>query len=147
LPPGGLSGIKAALPAMGLSMRLTSGFWVAAFMRELRRRGGFAYLARRGAEEAGAIFVCYAPAGGQGVLYGPAPQVFYDESVAGGERLFMRLLEGSAADLQARWHKEQEFDPDMWLVEVENCADPAESGLLRQAAGQDKPRPAKNGAE
>ncbi|MBX8814668.1 DUF1491 family protein, partial [Ochrobactrum sp. MR34] len=38
-------------------MRLTSEFWVSAFMRRIRQADGFAYLVRRGATEAGAIFI------------------------------------------------------------------------------------------
>ena len=38
-------------------MRLTSDFWVSALMRRVFAEGGFAAVARRGASEAGAVFV------------------------------------------------------------------------------------------
>ena len=38
-------------------MRLKSGIWVAAYLRRCNVEGAFAAVRRRGAEEAGAIFV------------------------------------------------------------------------------------------
>ncbi|KAA6406246.1 DUF1491 family protein [Candidatus Tokpelaia sp.] len=115
-------------------MRLTSDFWIAALMRDVRRQGGFAYLARRGAEEAGAIFIRQNRGGGLSTLYGPAPQIFYDAAIMRGDRLFMLLLQGEGEIIDARLQQELDFDPDIWLVEIENFADLAETGLLQLAA-------------
>ena len=38
-------------------MRLTTDFWVSALMRRVFAEGGFAAVAKRGASEAGAVFV------------------------------------------------------------------------------------------
>jgi hypothetical protein len=38
-------------------MRLKSGIWVAAYIRRCHLEGAFAAIRRRGAEEAGAIFI------------------------------------------------------------------------------------------
>lgn len=75
-------------------------------------------VARRGAEEAGAIFVLVEKPGRRFDLYGPAPQaVFQTESAS--DRLFSLL----ASDLtepasQARLEQEIRFDPDLWIVEI-----------------------------
>lgn len=118
-------------------MRLTSDFWVAAFMRDVRAQGGFAYLARRGAEEAGAIFIRQIRAAGAQALYGPAPQIFYDETAPRGGRLFMLLLEAGEEQLQARLSRELDFDPDIWIVEIENFADLSRAGQLCLITAED----------
>lgn len=125
-------------------MRLTSDFWVAAFMRDVRRAGGFAYLARRGAEDAGAIFILSHAGGGQAAsagfstLYGPAPQVFYDETMPRGDRLFMPMARAGAAEITARLEQELGFDPDIWIIEVENFADLSRAAQLRLVMPADK---------
>lgn len=103
--------------------RLTSGFWVEAYIRQCRNRGAFAYLARRGAEQAGAIFVCLRDTAGRFHLFGPAPQILIDDP-AETERCFERLLsDAEECDVQHRLEKEARFDPDFWVVEVEGLGD------------------------
>ena len=55
-------------------MRLKSGIWVAAYLRRCDVEGVFAAVRRRGAEEAGTIFIKVNRLDGTGTLYGPAPQ-------------------------------------------------------------------------
>lgn len=104
-------------------MRLKSGIWVAAYLRRCNIEGAFAAVRRRGAEEAGAAFIKINRLDGTGTLYGPAPQsVFEDARPA--ERLFTVLLgrdaPASEADIEARLQREIGFDPDIWIVEVED---------------------------
>jgi len=68
-------------------MRLKSSIWVAAYLRRCQTEGIFGAVRRRGAEEAGAVFVKVAHLDGNAMLYGPAPQTVYDESRP-AERLF-----------------------------------------------------------
>jgi hypothetical protein len=57
---------------------------------------------------------------GTASLYGPAPQLFLDES---GERLFMPVLKGvTPLDVEERMTRELRFDSDLWLVEVDDRA-------------------------
>ncbi|MEN5276105.1 DUF1491 family protein [Brucella sp. TWI432] len=106
-------------------MRVTSDFWVSALIRRVQGEGGFAYLARRGSKEAGAIFIKVSSRLGTCDLYSPAPQTSYDED-DDGERMFLRILH-EVDDLKAgeRMEREIRFDPDLWLVELEDLADPA----------------------
>jgi len=57
------------------------------------------------------------------MLYGPAPQAMFDEARP-ADRLFTALAGRDApapdADLEARLVKELKFDPDVWVVEVED---------------------------
>lgn len=106
-------------------MRVTSDFWVSALIRRAQGEGGFAYLARRGSKEAGAIFIKISSRLGTCDLYSPAPQTSYDEE-HDGERMFLRTLH-AVDDLKAdeRMEREIRFDPDLWLIEMEDVADPA----------------------
>jgi hypothetical protein len=61
-------------------MRLKSSIWVAAYLRRCQTEGIFGAVRKRGAEEAGAVFVKVATLDGNATLYGPAPQTVYDES-------------------------------------------------------------------
>ncbi|WP_029061602.1 DUF1491 family protein [Labrenzia sp. DG1229] len=99
-------------------MRVTSEFFVSALVRRTFGEGGFAAISRRGAEEAGAVFVCVDRLDGTYDLYGPAPQAMFQEQPLG--RLFESVLaqcEKSAIDI--RLQKEARMDPDYWLVEIE----------------------------
>jgi hypothetical protein len=106
-------------------MRLKSSIWVAAYVRRCNVEGVFAAVRRRGAEEAGAVFVKVNRLDGTAALYGPAPQSAFDEAQP-YDRLFTTLLGADApapeADVEARMTREIRFDPDLWLVEVEDRA-------------------------
>src|SRR4051794_41966950 len=54
-------------------MRLKSGIWVAAYLRRCQIEGGAAVLRRRGAEEAGGVFIKINRPDGAAGLYRPAP--------------------------------------------------------------------------
>lgn len=105
-------------------MRLTSDFWVSALLRKVQGNGGFAYLARRGSKEAGAIFIKVSSRLGTCDLYSPAPQTSYEED-SDGERMFLRILH-NVDDLKVseRMERETRFDPDLWLIELEDVTDP-----------------------
>jgi hypothetical protein len=100
--------------------RLRSDIFVAAYIRRRNGENAFAVMRRKGAAEAGAIFVCIDRLDGAVDLYGPAPQAAFDE--AGPERLFQRLTKSGAtpADVSARLAKETRFDPDAWIIDVED---------------------------
>jgi hypothetical protein len=100
--------------------RLRSDFWVAALRRRAEAAGAFVSIARRGAEEAGAIFVRVDRHDGRFDLYGPAPQTFFDEESV-RDRLFSRIVHEAAEDVaRARIEQEMRFDPDLWIVDIED---------------------------
>ena len=106
-------------------MRLKTGIWVAAYLRRCSVEGVFAAVRRRGAEEAGAIFIKVNWLDGTGALYGPAPQSAFDEAQP-ADRLFVALVgretPAAEADIEVRLTKEIRFDPDLWVIEVEDRA-------------------------
>lgn len=104
-------------------MRLKSGIWVAAYLRRCNVEGVFAAVRRRGAEEAGAIFIKINRLDGTGILYGPAPQAVFEEARP-ADRVFS-IVAGRGApagdgEIEARLVREIRFDPDLWIVEVED---------------------------
>ena len=107
-------------------MRLRTDFWVAAYLRTRNRDRAAAVLRRRGAAEAGAIFIKVDCLDGRAALFGPAPQT---EATDDGERRFVRThvdpyLEPH--EVEARLRREIGFDEDLWIVEFETAdGDPA----------------------
>lgn len=106
-------------------MRLKSALWVAAYLRRCQSEGVAAVLRRRGAEEAGSIFIKVSRLDGTAVLYAPAPQSAFDEARP-LDRAFTatvgRKSPATEADVEAALAREIKFDPDVWIVEVEDRA-------------------------
>jgi hypothetical protein len=105
-------------------MRLKSAIWVAAYIRRCSVEGIFAAVRQRGAEEAGAIFVKLNRLDGTAELFGPAPQSVFDEARP-ADRLFTRaFVEQPAleAKVEERLARELRFDPDAWVIEIEDRA-------------------------
>ncbi len=104
-------------------MRLKSSIWVAAYLRRCQTEGVYGAVRRRGAEEAGAVFVKLALLDGNAILYAPAPQTAYDDSRL-VERVFTPSPPQPVAEqaVEERLRKEISFDPDVWIVEIEDKA-------------------------
>jgi hypothetical protein len=104
-------------------MRLKSAIWVAAYVRRCNGEGAFAAVRRRGAEEAGAIFVKLNRLDGQAELFGPAPQSAFDEAHP-SDRAFTRLAKEAEpeAKVEERIARQIRFDPDAWVIEIEDRA-------------------------
>lgn len=101
-------------------MRLCADFWVAAYIRRCTCEGLPAVVRRRGAAEAGAIFIKIDRLDGSAALYGPAPQSVLS---GGADRLFARLHRDpwiEAAQAEEKLKSEMRFDPDLWIVETED---------------------------
>ncbi|WP_375463624.1 DUF1491 family protein [uncultured Methylobacterium sp.] len=102
--------------------RLRSDFWVSAHLRRLGVAGISAVQRRRGAAEAGAIFVKVDRLDGSADLYGPAPQALFEADDAGGRRFSPILSGGTPLDAEERLAKELRFDSDLWIVEIDDRA-------------------------
>ena len=102
-------------------MRLKSALWVAAYLRRCQVEGCSAVVRRRGAEEAGAIFVRICRLDGTSELFGPAPQSALEAD--GPDRIFAACLASQPApdaEIESYLSREMKFDPDLWIVEVED---------------------------
>lgn len=103
-------------------MRLKSALWVAAYLRRCQVEGVYAVVRRRGAEEAGAVFVRIDRLDGTSELFGPAPQSAF-AATAAAERIFSASLATQPAPdaaVETYLARELKFDPDIWIVEVED---------------------------
>lgn len=102
--------------------RLRTDIWVAAYVRTCHARGAYAVVRRRGAAEAGALFIKIDYLDGTCALYGPAPQSMFEDDPARSDRQFvlMGAERAEPADIEARLAREMRFDTDLWIVEVED---------------------------
>ncbi len=94
--------------------RLKSAIFVQALIRRAEVSGASAYLARRGAEEAGAVFLKISRFDGTAMVLSPAQR--------GEERVWTKPL-GDSADMpacDAYFARQIKFDPDIWIVEIED---------------------------
>jgi hypothetical protein len=102
-------------------MRLRSDIFAAALIRRAEAQGAVAMLRRRGAAEAGALFIKLDRLDGRAAVFGPAPQT--EELPDGVDRLFSKVHADDfldPADAEARLKREIMFDPDLWIVEIED---------------------------
>ncbi|MGL4635259.1 MAG: DUF1491 family protein [Beijerinckiaceae bacterium] len=111
-------------------MRLRSDIFVAAYLRLRNGENAFAVVRRKGAAEAGAIFVTIDHLNGQVDLYGPAPQMAFEE--ANPARLFQKIskAETDSAAIEERLARELRFDSDIWIIEVEDKTGEARLDLV-----------------
>ena len=95
-----------------------SDIWVAAFVRRHNDLGHFCVVERRGDPVAGQIFLLVDHLDGMVSLFTPAPAIGRDDDSADRifESRFDRVEPQKARD---RINREIDFDPDLWVVEVE----------------------------
>ena len=96
-------------------MRLKSAIWVAAYIRRCNGEGAFAVVRRRGAEDAGAIFIKLNRLDGTADLFSPAPQSAFDDARP-ADRAFSRSFGKEPVPEQKvedKLAKEARFDPDV----------------------------------
>lgn len=72
-----------------------------------------AFITQKGDETAGAVLVKLNTLDGNGQLF----QRSYDLD---GNRVWVVLAEGADADLDAAANKQRQYDPDIWVIEVED---------------------------
>lgn len=100
-------------------MRLKSEIWVQALLRRCFAQGLFGAVLRKGAQEAGSIYVVINRLDGSVKLLGPPPGSSIDEM---GDRIWSEVIPPvtSAAEVQPFIDRLVRFDPDIWVVEIED---------------------------
>jgi hypothetical protein len=101
-------------------LRLKSEIWVKAYLRRCAVAGIDAGLLRRGDVDAGAIYIKVSRLDGTAALFGPAPAGM-DE--VHEERRWRACFDREAvteADADAYLERQIEFDPDVWIVSVDD---------------------------
>lgn len=96
--------------------RLTAEFWVQAYLRRLAVEDIAAFVVARGDATAGAVLVKCATLDGQARAF----QRSFD--LMTGERVWMELVSGADADVDATVAAQRRMDPDLWVIEVEDRA-------------------------
>ena len=92
--------------------------WVAAFVRRHNDIGHMCVVSRRGDPIAGQIFVEVDHLNGDVSLYTPAPATAVVESSEA--RVFqLRFDHVEPLKVRERILREQEFDPDLWVISLE----------------------------
>jgi len=93
--------------------RLTAEFWVHAYLRRLSLANIPAFVTAKGDATAGAVLIKQVPLDGTAVAF----QRSYDLE---GNRVWVILSEGAEHDVDATLTKQRSFDPDLWVIEVED---------------------------
>ncbi|NNU81550.1 DUF1491 family protein [Halovulum dunhuangense] len=96
-------------------MRLTAEFWVQAYLARLRLADIPAFVVARGDATAGAVLVK------QSTLDGQA-RAFTRSLGLDGQRVWALLAEGAEPDVDAAIARQRKYDPDLWVIEVEDRA-------------------------
>lgn len=96
--------------------RLTADIWVSAYLTRLRLADIPVFVTARGDATAGAVLVKLNTLDGQACCY----QRSFD--LMTGERKWVVLAEGPEADVDISVTKQRGFDPDLWVIEVEDRA-------------------------
>jgi hypothetical protein len=95
-----------------MSARLATDIWVAAYLRRLALDAIPAYVTAKGDPTAGAVLVKLA------LLDGTA--CAYQRITQGETRVWEILTEGPERDVDATITRQRRFDPDLWVIEVED---------------------------
>ncbi len=101
-------------------MRIKAEIWAKAYIRYCSSNGAPAVMVRRGQSDGGAIFIKINCLNGNVTLYGPAPAGM---DASSNDRLWTLCLGEDAvsdSDADRYLRRQAEFDPDIWIIEVED---------------------------
>lgn len=94
--------------------RLTSDIWVSAYLTRLRLENIPVFVVRKGDATAGAVLVKVNTLDGNAQLF----QRGFD--ILSGASAWTVLAQGAEADVDQSAAKQSSFDPDLWVIEVED---------------------------
>lgn len=94
--------------------RLTADIWVSAYLTRLRLANIPAFVTAKGDATAGAVFVKL------NTLDGRAKAFQRSFDLMSGERTWVVLVEGDDVDVDTALTRQRGFDPDLWVIEVED---------------------------
>lgn len=93
---------------------LTSAFWVQAYVKRLELANIPAFVVTKGDATAGAVFVKLNTLDGQARAF----QRWFD--LEQDRRVWTVLAEGAEAEVDQSLKAQRQFDPDLWIIEVED---------------------------
>lgn len=94
--------------------RLTADFWVQAYLMILRQSEIPAFVVAHGDDTAGAVVIKL------NTLDGKAEAFQRSFDMVTGARIWVSLTKGSEAEVDASIQRQRQFDPDLWVIEVED---------------------------
>lgn len=94
--------------------RLTAEFWVHAYLARLRFQDIPAFVVTHGDNTAGAVLIKLNTLNGQATAF----QRSFD--LMSGERKWVELSSGAEAEVDDAITRQRSFDPDLWVIEVED---------------------------
>lgn len=94
--------------------RLTADFWVRAYLKRLELAGIAGFVTARGDATAGAVLVKQSPLDGSACAY------VRSFDLMRGERAWVVLCRGMEAEVDQAIARQRGFDPDLWVIEVED---------------------------
>ncbi len=94
--------------------RLTADMWVSAYLRRLELNAIPAFVTKRGDSTAGAVLIKLNTLDGQARAF----QRSFD--LQSEKRVWVVLAEGQERDVDAALERQKHFDPDLWVIEVED---------------------------
>lgn len=97
-----------------MSDRLTARFWVDAYLTRLRLYDIPAFVVAHGDDTAGAVLVKLNTLDGSAMVY----QRSFD--LMSGARKWITLADGPEPDVDGAISRQRDFDPDLWVIEVED---------------------------
>jgi hypothetical protein len=100
-----------------MAARLTSAMFVSSLQRLVQQQGGFAVVAKRGDEHAGAVLIVLAERG--------QPVDVLERLLTGdGRYAWASPLPAAhnAADIDKFLEKRRRFDPDSWVIELDTAS-------------------------
>jgi len=101
-------------------MRLKAEIWVKAYLRACGNAGAMAVVVRHGDDDAGAVFVKVRTLDGAARLFGPAPAGLDDQDLIRRWSPYLDKAETTESEIDAYLGKQYSFDPDIWVIEVED---------------------------
>lgn len=99
-----------------MTPRLTAQFWVQAYLARLRLMDIPAFVVAHGDDTGGAVLIKLNTLDGQAVAFTRSFDLMT------GARQWQELTSGSEQDVDASITRQRGFDPDLWVVEVEDRA-------------------------
>jgi hypothetical protein len=101
-------------------MRLKSELWVKGYIRRCASEGAAAVLVRRGDADAGAIYIKISRLDGTALLFGPAPAGLEEAREDRQWEACLDVQPAAESDADAYLQRQMAFDPDIWVVAVED---------------------------
>ena len=94
-------------------IKLTSAFWIAAYLKRLEREVIPAFIVAKGDETAGDIVIKLSTLDGYACYF----QRHYKMD---GTRYWAKAYSGEDAEIDEKITSARAFDPDLWVIEIED---------------------------